>query len=404
MNKTKPSATKPAAKKKAAAAKPAAKKEAAPRPRKPALPRPQRPPKAVTRDMFLVWRMPRTGVRNPHRLTNPAWAWLARHRDLTAYMANAHFDGPSSLTVGPCWCANRFGQSITELPDGRTIAVAGEHEDYYDPDFYIYNDVIVTAPSGEVEIFGYPYDVFPPTDFHSATLRGDTLFLLGNLGHPPQRIPGVTPAFTLDARTLAISRLATTGDNPGWIFEHDATLSDDQRSITVRGGQRAVEAGGAPELRDNHDDWSLDLDSLVWTRLTERRWPSWELCRADGQPSKLDQIDWMTFHVGRTSPFDVEQMKKLEADIGWVPDFALHASRYTPPFEHEKLPDGDGYPRVFRVSVDGVIVRYVEDLPHVRITVEGQLAPDKLAALVESARSRLEALERARYEARPLLG
>lgn len=129
--------------------------------KKPSLPRADRPPRAVTRDLFLVWRAPRVGVNNPQRLTNPVWSWLAGRRELNAYMANLHFDGPSSMSVGPCWCGSRFGQSTTALPDGRSLSIGGEHEDHYDPDFYIYNDVILTAPSGEVEIYGYPYEAFP---------------------------------------------------------------------------------------------------------------------------------------------------------------------------------------------------------------------------------------------------
>lgn len=40
----------------------------------------------------------------------------------------------------PVWCFNRFGATRTKLPDGRTVCIGGEHEDFYDPDFYIYND------------------------------------------------------------------------------------------------------------------------------------------------------------------------------------------------------------------------------------------------------------------------
>ncbi len=35
------------------------------------------------------------------------------------------------------WTNQRFGQTTTVLPDGRTLAIAGEHEDSYDPDFWI---------------------------------------------------------------------------------------------------------------------------------------------------------------------------------------------------------------------------------------------------------------------------
>jgi hypothetical protein len=33
----------------------------------------------------------------------------------------------------------RFGQSLTLLPDCRAVQIGGEHEDWYDADFCIYN-------------------------------------------------------------------------------------------------------------------------------------------------------------------------------------------------------------------------------------------------------------------------
>ena len=47
---------------------------------------------------------------------------------------------------GPTWCFSRFGQSETVLPDSSRVLIAGEHEDWYDPDFHIYNDVVVIRP------------------------------------------------------------------------------------------------------------------------------------------------------------------------------------------------------------------------------------------------------------------
>ena len=55
----------------------------------------------------------------------------------------------------PAWCYQRFGRTITQLPDGRIVEIAGEHEDYYDPDFCIYNDVVVYQGDGNFHIFGY---------------------------------------------------------------------------------------------------------------------------------------------------------------------------------------------------------------------------------------------------------
>ncbi|NJK39372.1 MAG: hypothetical protein HC825_04600 [Oscillatoriales cyanobacterium RM1_1_9] len=76
---------------------------------------------------------------------------------------------PDNISLEPVWFYQRFGRTITELPDGRIIEIAGEHEDYYDPDFCIYNDVVLYEKDRSFKIFGYPRSVFPPTDFHTAT-------------------------------------------------------------------------------------------------------------------------------------------------------------------------------------------------------------------------------------------
>lgn len=49
---------------------------------------------------------------------------------------------------------------MTILEDGRALFIAGEHEDSYDPDFCIYNDLIVFHTDKSVQIFAYPREVF----------------------------------------------------------------------------------------------------------------------------------------------------------------------------------------------------------------------------------------------------
>lgn len=346
--------------------------------------------------------MPRVGVRNPHRMTNAAWTWLARRSDLSAYQANAIFGGPSSLAVGPCWCGSRFGQSETTLPDGRIVRVGGEHEDYYDSDFYIYNDVIVQDPAGGLEIYGYPLDVLPPTDFHSATLVGERIVLVGCLGHPAQRDPSVTPVYALDTGSLAVTRLQTAGDAPGWLFKHEAELAPDGATLTVRGGHRHVLRDGEAQILDNFDDWSLDLGRALWTRLTDRRWPQWELSRESGRSNRLFDLEMASWHAEYPSDFGSERLAELERELGGPPDLALHAIRYAPPLEHTQLPAPDDEPRDVLLSIDGVTVRYREDSFSVRLTVKGELPPETVERLVEDARSKLAALERTPYVARRL--
>ena len=110
----------------------------------------------------------RFGATNPECMSFPFWIDMIR-AGVTGYIARSVSLRARLLVDRFIWCADRFGQSITFLPDRRIIQIAGEHEDSYDPDFCIYNDVLVHHPDGTIEIFGYPEADFPPTDFHTAS-------------------------------------------------------------------------------------------------------------------------------------------------------------------------------------------------------------------------------------------
>jgi hypothetical protein len=351
-----------------------------------------RPDPSLTRELFLQWRNPRRGRSNPENQTNPIWTWLVRSR-LGAFRANAHFDGPCATEAGPGWCAERFGQSLSELPDGRVLCVAGEHEDFYDADFFIYNDVILRHPDGRIEIFGYPREIFPPTDFHSATLVGNRLILIGNLGYPEDRRPHETPVFALDLTTFAFAPVSTSGGNPGWIHGHTASLSADRQSLLVHGGK--LDPGGpGRSLPENIDDWRLDLVSWTWKRLTRRDWPRWEFARADGRANHLWEIEQAAWarQVGWEKDFQ-DQMDKLETRLGVRPDLDLLAALFHPPLDHEALPGGDEEYNTFRRKIGGVTVRYVVDMNSVTMTVEGSLSAEHVSSLASDLRDKLSRLE-----------
>ena len=156
--------------------------------------------------------------------------------------------------------------SFTELPDGRFVQIGGEHEDSYDPDFCIYNDVVVHDRSGQFEIMGYPEDVFPPTDFHSATLIKRDLYIIGRLGYHGSRTFGTTPVYRLDCRNWKIQAVETFGDNPGWIFEHKAWF-DGSSSLVISEGKIAQEVDGKEQHVENRERFRLELTGMRWTRL-----------------------------------------------------------------------------------------------------------------------------------------
>jgi len=142
----------------------------------------------ISASEFALFRSRRFGASNPELMSNPFWEGMIRS-GIGAWGAGKLF-GVSEEIGGdhsPTWCAERFVQSLTFLPDGHIVQVAGEHEDHYDPDFCIYNDVFVHAPDGSIAIYGYPESVFPPTDFHTATLVGNVIYLIGSLAYPAGR-------------------------------------------------------------------------------------------------------------------------------------------------------------------------------------------------------------------------
>lgn len=217
----------------------------------------------------------RPGVDNPEDLTTPYRVAVIRAGS-SAYSAREHFgeerrpfateslwevlkgifDHSERPSPPVYWCFARFGQSATLVPGGRCILIGGEHEDSYDPDFYIYNDVVVFHPDGEIQIFGYPHEVFEPTDFHTATLVGEHIWIIGGLGYKHQR-EGTIPVYRLDLQTYRIERLTTTGDVPPRLYKHQAELAED--SIIVREGQLS-------DKMVNMDTYELHLPTLTWAR------------------------------------------------------------------------------------------------------------------------------------------
>ncbi len=231
---------------------------------------------AISREDYERDRFPRYGVCNPERVESAFWSQLIAgdHQNANRYGHNAFAGHWSRLnsddssryrdaTPGPRWrWRHRFGQSETRMPDGRTISIGGQVEDFYDPDFCIYNDLVVRHTNGAIEIFLYPKAVFPPTDHHTATLVGSSIYLIGGLGYVDLRRPGVTPVFRLDTRSYAIECATINGTDPGWIYDHIAEFDHNDQSITVSGGKLV----GPGRTDIDTFDWqvTLDLTTMSW--------------------------------------------------------------------------------------------------------------------------------------------
>ena len=277
--------------------------------------------------------------------------------------------------------------------------ISGEHEDHYDADFFIYNDVVVAAPDGPVEIYGYPLDAFPATDFHSATLVDGAILIIGNLGYHGERRAGYTQVLRLDLATLAMTRIETSGSNPGWIHDHSATL-DDRHGIIVTGGK--VDPGDGPSLVENIDDWRLDIDTWQWERLSARTWPRFEVYREDQASNHVWRLRNLLFSREHGLDDAEEKTRELTEILGGPPKPELIPDLYSPGVADDVLPQQEDQYNVFRVEVDGVVVRYVEDMRTIQVTVEGELPGRTVQALKDDLVGKLVLLEQAAVACRDI--
>lgn len=214
----------------------------------------------ATREEYEQGRFREFGRSNPEQMDVPFWRAMV-HSGCNAYHARTAFGDTTGLQR-PVWCYDRFGRTTTLLPDGRIVEIAGEHEDWYDPDFCIYNDVVVFDGKGGFEIFGYPEKLFPPTDFHTATLVGEYLYLIGSVGYKVPKRRGNTPVYRLHCRSFQIDQVTTGGEKPGWVSEHRALYDAEADRICISGGKIM-----AKDFGPNPWNYALDLKRFRWVRL-----------------------------------------------------------------------------------------------------------------------------------------
>lgn len=232
-------------------------------------------PIAVAKAQFLAQCRPRFGTANPTRMDNEFWRLMVANGNPPQW-ARQHF-GVTLWEAYPIWCFQRDGMSETVLPDGRSLFIGGRHEVYRDPDFHVYNDVILRQAERSVEIFGYAATGFPPTDFHTATLVAGALFLIGSLGlaydkarlggDPAWRPPDSAQVFKLDTATFEIARVTTHGEDPGWIANHDAEWLPAERAIYVADGQVIVFRDGKVRMEPTPGEFLFFPDSGLWSRV-----------------------------------------------------------------------------------------------------------------------------------------
>jgi hypothetical protein len=201
------------------------------------------------------------GTANPSMYCNPFYSHMIKE-GLSPFDFKYAYDLDYNAYCPIFTFLPRIGMSQTSLPSlGFTVFIGGEYDDYYDPDFLIYNDVIVRYDDGTIKHFGYPEDVFPCTDFHSATYypADNCIYIIGGIGYnsPKDGVKKDTPVFKLELRTFEISKVDFLGENPGWIHHHEAKLKGNKIWVFLNGKRTK--------------GFYLDLETRTWGKKISKK-------------------------------------------------------------------------------------------------------------------------------------
>lgn len=222
-------------------------------------------PKGISKKVYREWREPRFGEWNGQPLTNPVWQWLIEEKPEPS-AADTLFRLRDTDSLGPAWTFNRVGASETALPNGQILWAGGRHGEPGDPNYYVYNDLVVKKPEGEFSVLGYPEAIFPPIHSHSATLVSNYILLIGGLGGPESEPSETTRIQAIRIEKFGLHPWSGVGPGPGAIYGHTAKLSDNKLWIEVSGGFIQSPDGSSTP---NSKRWRLDLDTLYWTELAD---------------------------------------------------------------------------------------------------------------------------------------
>lgn len=208
------------------------------------------------------------GQTNPQVMNNPFWLYMAQNPKISAYKIMMDYDSQGSdleFIDKAVYTHDRFGAAEVALPNGDIIKIGGGHEDYYDPNYCVYNEVVRYGDKGEVTIYGYPEEVLQPMYNHTATYvpSQNAIYIIG--GYQENREMGDTLVYKLDLNTFSIECVPTIGAKPGWIMEHSCSLGKDENAVVVRHGKISWN-GEDGRLRSvkNRSVFKLNLATFVW--------------------------------------------------------------------------------------------------------------------------------------------
>ncbi len=279
---------------------------------------------------------PIQATHNPSLCQHPVYHWLIQSRlygSSIRKLINQHLNSDPEQ---PVWCFNRMGQSCTTLADGTQIYIGGEHEDFYDPDFRIYNDAVIIYPDQSTELFQYPEQDFPPTDFHTASLdaKEQYIILVGCMGHPEHRDLGSTQIARFDVWSMQVKLVTASGTAPACLSQHEARwVGNDVLEVSAGHVLLVVPGFDYPLLIRNLYRWQLNTQNWHWSKPEQPQYHHWYLYRQDQKNLCLFYLSRLIWNRQSNKDAVPEAESDLIDRLGFIPFY-----RYLPKALSTRLP------------------------------------------------------------------
>jgi hypothetical protein len=203
--------------------------------------------------------------------------------DLTCEKANS---SPGTALVAPailsrCHSIVRMYRSGLSIGwDGRVVYLGGDHEDSYDPDFCIYNDVVVFGPKTELRCMDIQKRFSCRSTFTRPLSSATESSSLVVWATQTLAAWAIHRYMSLTCQVFALPRSRPRGRCQAG---SSSTVRNSNREVlsSIRGGELIEERGGGQRYRRNVEDYALDVGSGVWRRLTNRNWRQFSIRQED---------------------------------------------------------------------------------------------------------------------------
>ena len=276
---------------------------------------------------------------------NEVFHWLIKSNiiwvhELQEYLHNQKFD-----LKEPFWVAahNRLGSSHVSIFNkyidvidigGNTAAHDWkwyDYNDYYNPDFKIYNDVCIKADGlKKIELWSYPEEQFPPVYNHDTVYdkNMNLVYITGGLGLGERQRKNITEIYQLNLETKDIEHVDTLGESPPCLHNHHTKMWN-YDLIEMRDGN-ILKNGKAIK---NLYVWYFNLKTKTWLKQKQEIYQHWLITSSDSDELFLDiskEILKMEDEIFYSSEFIEEHKQDIFKYYGYVPDYQTYLNLYRP--------------------------------------------------------------------------